>query len=142
PARDHQLVVCRAPALQRFEPAGDRLERTGEPARGRILKGARLTRRGELPEQRCGALTRKRQRVGEATGERDQIRPAEEPQDSRDPFTDVPACSLRKETIPARRLAHHCHAAQYRRVASTTLQRTRGEVVNSAKANPYARAGL
>src|SRR5882724_1773558 len=121
-ARDDQLVVCRAAALQRFEPAGDRVERTSEPPRGRVLKGVRLTRRGELTEQRGGALTRKRQRVGEATGERDQIRPAEEPENSRDSFTDVPPCSLRKETIPARRLAHS-HATQYRRVGSTTFSR-------------------
>src|SRR5207249_4510893 len=65
-ARDDQLVVCRAAPLQRLEPAGDRIERTGESSRRRILKGVRLTRGREFSEQRRSALTRKRQRVGEA----------------------------------------------------------------------------
>ena len=63
-ARDQQLVVRRPPALERLEPARERVERAGEPARRRVLEGRRLARGRELREQRSGTFARKRQRVG------------------------------------------------------------------------------
>ncbi len=90
-ARDQQLVVGRTPALQRLEPAGERVERPGEPARRRVLERARLACRGELREQRRRTLARERERIGEAAGERDQVGDAEERENVRDPVADVPA---------------------------------------------------
>ena len=121
-----------------MEPGCDRVERSGEPSRRRVLERGRLARGGELLEQRRSALAGKRQRVGKTTGERDQVGPAQEGEDSGNPFTDVSARPFREEPIPPRRLARYSHVTQYRRVGRPTLQRDeRRDVVNSPKATRY-----
>src|SRR5207249_11408727 len=59
-ARDQQLVAAGATALSRLESRRERVERSGEAARGRVLEGGRLARGGKLREQLGGAATRKR----------------------------------------------------------------------------------
>ena len=108
-ARDHELVLGRTTALQGFEPAGERIERSRETSRGRVLERARLARRSELSEQRCGALARERERVGEAARERDHVGQAEEREDVRDPLADVPARAGGEELVPAVGLGRDRH---------------------------------
>jgi hypothetical protein len=109
-ARDQQLVVGGTPALQDLEPAGERVERSGEPAGRRVLEGARLARGGELLDERGGALARERQRVGEAARERDHAGEAEERENRGDPFAHVAARARCKERLPAPRLRRHRHS--------------------------------
>ena len=88
-AREQELLLGRAAALQRFHAAGDRVERTGEPPRRRILERARLAGGGELLQERGDALAGKRRRIGEAARERDHVRHPEQREDRRDPLPHV-----------------------------------------------------
>ena len=105
-----QLVLGRPPALQRLEPACHRVERAGQPARGRVLERARLARTGELREQRRRALPRERERVGKAACERDQVGDAEEAEDDRDALADVAARASGEELVPTTRLGRNRHS--------------------------------
>jgi len=100
------------------EPGRERVERTSEPSRGRVLEGSPLVLGGKLLEERGGALAWDRQRIGESACERDQVGLPEDCEDGGDPFTDIPACPRRKKPIPTWRFAHDCHMTDYRRARS------------------------
>jgi hypothetical protein len=99
--RDQQLVVSRTAAFDQLEPVGKRVERARDATSRRVLKGGRLTRRRELLEERGSPLAWERQRIREATRERDQVGNAEQSEDLCDPFADVPAGACREEGLPA-----------------------------------------
>ena len=122
-ARDQQLVVGGPPALQRSSLPATASSAPASPRVGAYWNAADSPAAANSCEQRGGALARERQRVGEPAGERDQVRPAQQREDGRDPFTDVPARPLRKEPIPARRLARYRHVTRYRRVGRPALSR-------------------
>ena len=100
-ARDRQLVLGGAAALQRLEPVGERVERPGQPARRRVLECAQLAGLDELLEQRRDPLARERLRVGEAAGERDHVGHAEERQDGGDALADIAPRARRGERLEA-----------------------------------------
>ena len=108
-ARDHSSSSRRAPALERLDPAGERVERAGEPARRRVLKRAASPPSRELGEQRRRALARKRQRIGKASGERDDVRHAEKREHRRDAVTHISAGSRGEEPLPGLRLRRDGH---------------------------------
>ena len=117
-ARDQQLVVGRATALERLEPVRERVQRPGEPSCRRILERAQLAGLGEFLQQRRDPLTGKGLRVGEAAGERDQVGQAEQRQDGRDSLADVAPRPGRGERLPPGRLGRHRHAANPMRPGS------------------------
>ena len=108
-ARDHQLVVGGAAALRRVDPSRERVERTGKPARRRVLERARLFRLGELGEQLRRALARERPRVGESAGEGDQSGHFEQREDLGDPLAHAAAGAGGEELLPSARRGGHGH---------------------------------
>src|SRR5581483_166677 len=127
-ARDQQLVVGRPQALQPLEPRGERVERSGKPARRRVLERTRLSGLGELVQQGGDPLARKRLRSGEPARERDDVRATEEREHGGDPVADVPARALGCESLPASRVERDGHAANPRTAGSRTAgPSSRGE---------------
>jgi quercetin dioxygenase-like cupin family protein len=121
-----------------FQSARECVERPGETASGRILERGRLTPGRELPQERRGALTREREWIGEPTGERDEIRLAEESEDGRDPLPDISTCARREEPIPPLPVARERHSPTIETPSSDPQRTTeRRKTVSDPPATRY-----
>ena len=144
-ARQQELVVGRPPALEPLEPTGDEVTRTGEARRRRVLEGGSVPLLDELAQEIGDDPAREGGRVGQPTGEGDDVFGVGEREDGDETLSRARARPRGEEGLPSPELlldGHGAdsmepsrssrHACSYRRGGATT--RT-AEFAGSRRAN-------